>query len=101
MFQLTVKAGQLDRLRRLNEQYEPVMAKAAASIEGLNGIEKWLLGNTYVERIDFDGDFTDFAAQFGSDKEIRQFLRSVNECFVQSLGDMPDRQMSCLQALPS
>ena len=36
MFQLTVAEGQLGRLTELNEQYEPVMARVAAGIEGWN-----------------------------------------------------------------
>jgi len=53
-----------------------------------------------VEVIDFDGAFADFAAQLTADQEVRQFLRSVNGCFVQSLRDMAQREMSCIQALP-
>jgi hypothetical protein len=99
MFQLTVAEGQLGRLRELNEQYEPVMAKVAAGIDGLHRIEKWLLGQTYVERIDYDGDFADFARQFTAEREIRQFLRSVDGCFVESLKEMTARAMVPLQQL--
>jgi hypothetical protein len=99
MFQLTVEPGQLGRLRELNEQYEPVMARVTAGIDGLNRIEKWLFGDIYVERVDFDGDFADFARQFTADPEIRQFLRSVDGCFTESLKQMPARQMSPLQTL--
>jgi hypothetical protein len=99
MFQLTVQPGQLGRLRELNEQYEPVMAKVTAGIAGLNRIEKWLFGDTYVERVDFDGDFADFARQFTADPEIRQFLRSVDGCFTESLKQMSACQMSPLQTL--
>jgi hypothetical protein len=99
MFQLTVAPGQLGRLKELNEQYEPVMAEVTAGIDGLNRIEKWLLGDTYVERVDFDGDFTDFARQFTADAEIRQFLRSVDGCFTESLKQMSARRMSPLQTL--
>ncbi len=101
MFQLTVSPGAQDRLRQLNEEYGPLLAKVAAGIEGLHGIEKWLLGDTYVERIDFDGEFADFARQLSADKQVRQFLRSVDGCFVESLKEMTDRAMSCLQALPA
>ncbi|HUZ34943.1 MAG TPA: hypothetical protein VMV17_01280 [Streptosporangiaceae bacterium] len=101
MFQLTVQPGQHSRLRELNEQYEPVLARVAAGIHGLNSIEKWLLGAVYIERVDFDGEFADFAKQLTADKEVRQFLRSVGECFAESLREMPARGMSCLQALPT
>lgn len=100
MFQLTVSPGAHDRLRQLNEEYGALLAKIAGGIEGLRGIEKWVLGDTYVERIDFDGEFADFARQFSADKEARQFLRSVDGCFTESLKEMTDRAMSCLQALP-
>ena len=99
MFQLTAAEGQLGRLIELNEQYEPVMARVAAGIEGLHRIEKWLLGPTYVERVDYDGDFADFARQFTAEKEIRQFLRSVDGCFVESLKEMTASAMSPLQQL--
>lgn len=100
MFQLSVQAGKLDRLRQLNEEYQAVLDRAAAAIPGLHGIEKWLLGQVYVERVDFDGEFADFARQLTADKDVRQFLRSVGECFVEPLRDMAVREMSCLQALP-
>jgi hypothetical protein len=100
MFQLTVAAGAQEQLRRLNQEYGPLLAKVAGGIEGLRGIEKWLLGDTYVERIDFDGEFADFARQFSADQEVRQFLRSVDACFTESLKEMAGRAMSCLQSLP-
>ena len=68
-------------------------------VEGLHRIEKWLLGPTYVERVDYDGDFADFARQFTAEKEIRQFLRSVDDCFVESLKEMTASAMSPLQQL--
>jgi hypothetical protein len=100
MFQLTISSGAHGRLRQLNEEYGPILAKVAGAIDGLRGIEKWVLGDTYVERIDFDGEFADFARQLSADKEVRQFLRSVDGCFTQSLKEMTDRAMTCLQALP-
>lgn len=100
MFQLTISPGARDRLRQLNEEYGPLLATVASGIEGLRGIEKWVLGDTYVERIDFDGEFADFARQLSADKEVRQFLRSVDGCFTQSLKEMTGRAMSRLQALP-
>ncbi len=100
MFQLTIAPGAHDRLRQLNEEYGPLLAKVASGIGGLHGIEKWVLGDTYVERIDFDGEFADFARQLSADKGVRQFLRSVDGCFTQSLEEMTDRAMSCLQTLP-
>jgi hypothetical protein len=100
MFQLTISPGTHEQLRRLNEEYGPLLAKVAGGIEGLRGIEKWMLGDTYVERINFDGEFADFARQFSADIQVRQFLRSVDACFTESLKEMTDRAMSCLQALP-
>ena len=100
MFQLTISPGAHDRLRQLNKEYGPLLATVAGRIDGLRGIEKWVLGDTYVERIDFDGEFADFARQLSADKEVRQFLRSVDGCFTQSLKEMTDRAMSCLQTLP-
>lgn len=100
MFQLTIAPGAHDRLRQLNEEYGPLLATVTGGIDSLRGIEKWVLGDTYVERIDFDGEFADFARQLSADKEVRQFLRSVDECFTQSLKEMTDRAMSCLQTLP-
>jgi len=100
MFQLTIAPGAHDRLRQLNEEYGPRLATVAGGIDGLRGIEKWVLGDTYVERIDFDGEFADFARQLSADQEVRQFLRSVDGCFTQSLKEMTDRAMGCLQTLP-
>lgn len=101
LFHLTVRPGQHQRLRELNDQYAAVMATVSGGIAGLAGIEKYLRGSDYVERVDFDGDFAEFAKQFTADREIRQFLRQVDECFVESLRDMTDQQMSCVQNLPS
>ncbi len=101
LFHLTVRPGQHQRLRQLNDQYADAMTSVTSGIVGLGGIEKYVLGDDYVERVDFDGDFTDFAKQFTADREIRQFLRQVDECFVESLRDMADQQMSCVQNLTS
>jgi hypothetical protein len=100
VFHLTVRDGRLDRLRELNDTYDDVLRRAAAGVPGLGGIEKYLLGDEYVEQIDYDGEFADFATQFGADPEVRQFLRSVNECFEQPLKQMPEREMARLQTLP-
>ena len=100
VFHMQVADGQAQRLQELNEQYGEALRRATKAIPGLGGIEKYLLGDQYVEVIDFDGAFADFSAQLTADQEVRQFLRSVNGCFVQSLRDMADREMSCIQALP-
>lgn len=98
VFILQVKDA--DRLRQLNERYQPALARAAAGIPGLAGIEKYLLGDQYVELIDLEGSFADFARQLAADPEVRQFLREVDACFVQSLRDLPSRQLSLLQSVP-
>jgi len=99
VFHMQVADGQAERLRELNEQYGEVLRRATKAIPGLRGIEKYLLGEQYVEVVDFDGAFADFSVQLTADKQVRQFLRSVNECFVQSLRDMAEREMPCIQAL--
>jgi hypothetical protein len=101
LFHLTVRPGQHQRLRELNDQYAGVMAAVGHDIAGLGGIEKYLLGDDYVERVEYDGDFAEFAKQFTAEREIRQFLRQVDDCFVESLQDMADQQMSCVQNLTS
>jgi hypothetical protein len=88
-----------EKLQQLNEQYGAALARAAGGIAGLEAIEKYLLGGTYAELIDFDGDFADFARQFAADPEVRQFLREVDACFVQSLRELAGREMSLLQSL--
>lgn len=98
VFILQVKDA--ERLRQLNERYQPALARAAAGIPGLAGIEKYLLGDQYVELIDLEGSFTDFARQLAADPEVRQFLREVDACFVQSLRDLPSRRLSLLQSVP-
>jgi hypothetical protein len=100
VFHMQVADGQAERLRELNERYGEALRRAAEAIPGLSGIEKYLLGEQYVEVVDFDGAFADFSAQLTADTEVRQFLRSVNGCFVQSLREMAERQMPCIQALP-
>jgi hypothetical protein len=100
VFHMQVADGATDRLRELNAEYADALSRAASGIAGLRSIEKYLLGDEYVELIDFDGEFADFSTQLTADKEVRQFLRSVNECFVQSLRDMPDRAMATIQSLP-
>lgn len=97
VFHLTVRDGQHERLRELNDQYAGALARVGRGIVGLGGIEKYLLGDDYVERVDYDGEFAEFAKQLGADREVREFLREVNSCFVQSLRDMPQRQMTCIQ----
>lgn len=99
MFQLTVQPGKFARLRQLNDEYETALVRACDRIPGLHSIEKWLFEDVYVERIEFDGEFSDFTAQLTADRDIRQFLRSVSECFTQPLTAMDARQMSCLQEL--
>jgi hypothetical protein len=100
VFHMQVLDGRLGRLRELNEEYAEALRTAAAGIAGLRSIEKYLLGNEYVEQIDFDGEFADFARQLGADPRVRQFMRGVNECFGTPLREMTTREMSRIQALP-
>ncbi len=100
VFHMQVRDGQRERLHQLNEQYADVLRRATKDIAGLHTIEKYLLDDQYVEQIDFDGDFADFSQQLTADRDVRQFLRSIDECFVQSLREMPTREMSCIQTLP-
>jgi hypothetical protein len=100
VFHMQVADGRADRLRELNEQYGEVLRRVTKTIPGLRGIEKYLLDGEYVEVVDFDGAFSDFATRLTADKEVRQFLRSVDECFVQSLRNMTEREMRRIQALP-
>jgi hypothetical protein len=97
VFLLQVKDA--DRLRQLNELYQPALARAAAGIPGLIGIEKYLIGDQYVELIDLEGDFAGFARQLAADPEVRQFLREADACFLQSLRELPSRRLSLLQSL--
>jgi hypothetical protein len=99
VFHMQVKDGQQDELRRLNERYEPALARAADGIEGFRGVEKYLRGDDYVEVIDYDGAFEEFGQQLASDPETREFLRSVGRCFEQSLRDMGERRMEALQEI--
>ena len=96
----TLQVTDAGRLRQLNEQYRPALARAAAGIPGLIGIEKYLLGDQYVEVIELTGSFGDFARQLAADPEVREFLRAVGACFAQSLRDLPAREMSLLQSVP-
>lgn len=100
VFHMQIADGQAGRLRELNEQYADVMRRATAGIPGLHAIEKYVLSDEYIELVDYDGDFADFSKQLTADRDVRQFLRSVDECFVQSLREMPDREMPCMQRLP-
>lgn len=100
VFHMQVRSGELERLRELNEQYADVLRRATKDIAGLHTIEKYLLDDQYVEQIDFDGDFADFAQQLTADRDVREFLRRIDACFVQSLREMRTREMSCIQTLP-
>jgi len=99
VFHMQVKPDRHERLRELNEQYDEALRRTASSIDGFGGVEKYVLGDEYIELIDFDGDFGDFGKQLAADPEVRQFLREVGDCFEQSLRDMGGRRMELLQSL--
>lgn len=97
VFQLEVREGSQQRLRELNDRYEPALRRATGAIEGFGGLEKYILGDRYVELIDLEGDFGEFGRQLAADPEVREFLRSVNDCFVQPLREMGERRMDLVQ----
>lgn len=99
VFHMEVKPDRHERLRELNEQYEPALQRAAGALEGFGGVEKYVLGDQYIELVDFDGEFGDFGKQLAADPEVREFLRAVGDCFEQSLRGMGDRRMTLLQSL--
>lgn len=99
VFHMEIRDGQHDELRQLNDQYEAALTRAARAVPGFRAAEKFVLGDEYIEMIDHDGPFEDFGRQLAADPEVREFLRAVGGCFVQSLRDMGDRQMSSLQRL--
>jgi hypothetical protein len=99
VFHLEVKPDKHERLRELNEQYGDALQRVAGGIEGFGGVEKYMLGDDYIELVDYDGDFGDFGKQLASDPEVREFLRAVNDCFEQPLREMGGRQMQELQRL--
>jgi hypothetical protein len=97
VFHMEVKPDRRERLRELNERYDDALRATANGIEGFGGVEKYLLGDEYVELVDFDGDFGDFGRQLAADPEVREFLRAVGDCFEQSLRDMGERRMEPIQ----
>lgn len=99
VFHMEVKPDRHEQLRELNERYDAALRRAATGIEGFGGVEKYVLGDQYVELIDFEGEFGDFGKQLAADPEVREFLRAVGDCFEQSLGDMGERRMELLQSL--
>ena len=99
VFHMQIQDGQHEQLQRLNAEYEPALSRAASAIPGLGGIHKFVLGDEYVEMVDYDGPFEDFGRQLASDPEVREFLRAVDGCFVQSLRDMGERRMERVQSL--
>ncbi|HVD02539.1 MAG TPA: hypothetical protein VNF75_00095 [Candidatus Dormibacteraeota bacterium] len=100
VFQMQLRKGELDRLLQLNEEYADVLKRACKAIVGLHRVEKYVFEDQYVELIDFDGEFEGFSHQLTADPEVRQFLRSVNSCFVHPLSAMTSREMACIQTLP-
>ena len=99
VFHLQVKPGRHERLRELNEQYGEALRRAASGIEGCDGIEKYVLGDEYVEVVHYDGDFGEFGKQMAADPEVREFLRAVGDCFEGGLRVMGERRMDLLQEL--
>jgi hypothetical protein len=99
VFHLEVKPDKQDRLRELNERYGGALERVAGGIDGFGGVQKYVLGDQYVELVDYDGEFGDFGRQLAADPEVREFLRAVNECFVQPLREMDARRMELLQNL--
>ena len=99
VFQMQVRNGEKERLLRLNEEYADVLNRAGKAIVGLHRVEKYLFEDQYVDLIDFDGEFEEFSHQLTADPDVRQFLRSVNSCFVHSLSEMTSREMACIQTL--
>lgn len=99
VFHMQVKPDRHARLRELNAQYDDALRRTASAIDGFGGVEKYVLGDEYIELIDFDGDFGDFGKQLAADPEVREFLRAVGDCFEQSLRDMGERRMELLQSL--
>lgn len=100
VFHMKIQDGQHDELRRLNDRYESALARAAGGLPGFGGFEKYVLGDEYVEVIDYDGPFEEFGQGIASDPEAREFLRAVGTCFVQSLRDMGERRMIPIQQVP-
>jgi len=99
VFHMEVKPDRRERLRELNERYDAALRRAANGIEGFGGLQKYVLGDQYVELIDLDGDFAAFGRQLAADPDVREFLRAVGDCFEQSLRDMGERRMELLQDL--
>jgi hypothetical protein len=97
VFHMEIQRGQHDELRRLNDRYEPALARAAGGLPGFGGFEKYVLGDQYVEVIDYDGPFEEFGRGIAADPEARDFLRAVGACFMQSLREMGERRMTCIQ----
>ena len=90
-FHFEIKADRHERLRELNERY--------GDVEGFGGVEKYILGNEYIELVEFDGDVGEYGKQLAADPEVREFLRAVGDCFVQPLSEMGDRRMDPLQSV--
>ncbi len=99
VFALDIAPGKADLLAALNGRYQDALQRVAAGIDGLRSIQKYVLGDRYIEIIDLDGDFTSFATQLAADPEVRQFLREVGACFTQSLRHLIDQRMTPLQVI--
>lgn len=97
VFHLDVREGSEQRLRELNERYDAALRRAASAIDGFGGLEKYVLGDRYVELIDLEGDFGEFGRRLAADPEVREFLRAVGDCFVQPLREMGERRMDLVQ----
>jgi hypothetical protein len=100
VFHLQVKPDHLERLHVLNRDYHDDLKRVTATIPGLRGVEKYLVGTEYVELIDYDGEFAEFGKAIGADPAVREFMRGVNQCFVTPLREMTRRRMTGFQTLP-
>lgn len=100
VFHLQVRPDQLERLRELNRDYHDDLKRVSATIPGLRGVEKYLVGTEYVELIDYDGEFAEFGKALGADPSVREFMRGVSQCFVTPLREMSIRRMTGIQTLP-
>lgn len=99
VFQMEIREGQGETLAEFVRDSEPQVRAASQAIEGFRSMDKFVLGDRYVEIIDVDGAFDDFGRQLSADPEVRQFLRQVWACFVQSPREMDACRMQLLQSI--
>ena len=99
VFHMKVREGSHDELRELNQEYGPALEQATREIPGFRGIVKYVVGDDYVEVVDCDESFEEFGQRLASNPEVREFLRAVGGCFEQSLREMGERRMDCIQRI--